>query len=166
MYNLVYGPHFEKYVQLAKSENLRASLKENTEEMLEFFASIPEEKLDFAYAEGKWTIKQVVQHIIDAERIFAYRVLCIARLDKTPLPGFDENLYANNAIVSSRSWEDMLKELRQVRKSNLRMIKTFTEEQLNAEGTASGYPITAAAICFIMAGHVKHHLNILTERYL
>lgn len=166
MYNLVYGPHFEQYVQLAKSENLRATLKENTEEMLELLASIPEEKLDYAYAEDKWTIKQVVQHVIDAERIFAYRALRIARLDTTPLPGFDENLYAANAIVSTRSWEDLLKELRQVRKSNLRMIKSFSAEQLNAQGTASNNPITAVAICFIMAGHVKHHLNILKERYL
>ncbi|MBL7770642.1 MAG: DinB family protein [Flavipsychrobacter sp.] len=166
MYNLIYAPYFENYVQLVKSDNIRKTLKENTEEMLEFLETIPEEKLDYAYAEGKWTVKQVVQHLIDAERIFAYRALRIARLDATPLPGFDENLYANNAIVSTRSWEDMLKEIRQLRKSNLRMIKSFTDEQLNAEGNASDNPITAIAICFIMAGHIKHHLNILQERYL
>ncbi|WP_290711578.1 DinB family protein [Flavihumibacter sp. CACIAM 22H1] len=166
MYNIIHAPFYDTYVKLVKTDDLRKTLRKNTEELLAFFEEIPEEKIGFAYADGKWTIKQVVQHIIDAERIFAYRALRVARLDATPLPGFDENLYAANANVAVRGWEDMLKELRQLRKSNLRMIKAFTEEQLNAEGVASGHPVSAAAICFIMAGHAKHHINIIRERYL
>ena len=166
MYNLVYAPHFENYVQLVKSEDLRKTLKQNTEEMLALLETIPQEKFNFAYAEGKWTIKQVLQHIIDAERIFAYRALRIARMDPTPLPGFDENLYAQHAITANRSWEEMVKEMRQVRKSNMKMIKSFSEEQLNFQGVSSDHPTTAAAVCFVIAGHVRHHLNILQERYL
>lgn len=166
MYNLVYGPFYENYIQLVKSKDVKKTLRKNTEELLEFLETIPEEKLEHAYAEGKWTVKQVLQHIIDAERIFAYRALRIARLDSTPLPGFDENSYAANANVAIRGWQDMLKEMRQLRKSNLRMIKDFTEDQLNAQGVASEHPISAVSLCFVMAGHAKHHVNILKERYL
>ncbi len=166
MYNIVNAPFYDTYIKLVKTEDLRKTLRKNTEELLSFFDEIPEEKIGYAYAEGKWTIKQVLQHIMDAERIFAYRALRIARLDPTPLPGFDENSYAANANVAVRGWEDMLKELRQLRKSNLRMIKAFTEEQLNAQGTASDHAVSAVAICFIMAGHAKHHMNIIRERYL
>jgi uncharacterized damage-inducible protein DinB len=166
VYNLVYASHYEPYVQLVISKDARKALRKNTDEFLEFLGSIPEDKIDYAYAEGKWTIKQVLQHVIDAERIFAYRALRIARLDTTPLPSFDEDSYAANANVAIRGWQDMLKEFRQVRKSNLRMISGFTDEQLNAQGIASNDAVSVVALCFIMAGHARHHANIIKERYL
>lgn len=166
MYQLVYPAFFEKYVRLALSEDLIGTLETNTTSAITFFEEIPDAKRDYAYAEQKWTIKQVLQHIIDTERVFAYRCLRIARFDSTPLPGFDENLFADHAPVGHRSWKDMIKEFKQLRKANIRMIKSLSEEQLHSTGTASNSSINAVALAFIMAGHVTHHINITQERYL
>lgn len=165
-YHLVYADGFAKYVQLAESKDLLKTLKKNRKRFLSLMASIPPAKINYAYAEGKWTVKQLLQHIIDAERVFAYRALRIARFDSTPLAGFDENAWAEKADVTARGWSDMLKEFNELRKANIRMIGQFSKEQLAAEGTSNGKALSTAAICFIMAGHVKHHMNILEERYL
>lgn len=165
-YNLVYADYYKNYIQLALDGDLKKALKKNSKSFLEFLESIPAQKIDYAYAEGKWTIKQLLQHIIDAERVFAYRALRIARFDETALPGFDENTWAEKADVSARGWQDMVKEFKALRKSNRAMINDFTREQLSATGTASGNPISCAAICFILVGHVEHHMNVIKERYL
>ncbi|MFT4025041.1 MAG: DinB family protein [Flavihumibacter sp.] len=165
-YQLVYADFYASYVQLAASDDLIKTLKKNRKKLLSLLAAIPSSKINYAYAAGKWTVKQMLQHMIDAERVFAYRALRIARFDTTPLPGFDENAWAEKADVTARGWNDMIKEFSELRKSNIRMISQFNKEQLAAEGTASGQTVSAAALCFVMAGHVKHHMNILQERYL
>ena len=165
-YHLVYADFYANYVQLAASDDLVKTLKKNRKKFLALLDAIPSSKINHAYAEGKWTVKQLLQHIIDAERVFAYRAMRIARFDTTPLPGFDENAWAERADVTARGWNDMIKEFNELRKSNIRMVNQFNKEQLSAEGTASGHPVSTAALCFVMAGHVKHHMNILQERYL
>ena len=131
----------------------------------ESWAAIPAEKVNYAYAEDKWTIKQMLQHVIDTERIFAYRALSIARKEPAALLGFDENEYAKNGTGDNRNWKDMLTEWRVVRQSTNLLFASFTEEQIKAMGTASGQPISVNALGFIIFGHALHHLHILNERY-
>jgi hypothetical protein len=108
----------------------------------------------------------MLQHIIDTERVFAYRGLCFARKDKTPLPGFDENLYADNASASKRDWPVMIAELKAVRRSSELLFGSFNKAQLNSIGIASNKPFNVLAIGFILVGHVKHHMNVVKDRYL
>ncbi|MBZ5855846.1 DinB family protein [Flavihumibacter profundi] len=165
-YNLVYADFYTNYVALVKEAPIEKALSKNTEEFLDLLDDIPGSMINHAYGEGKWTVKEVLQHIIDAERVFSYRIIRIARLDGTPMASFDENKWMENANTAKRKWSDMVKEFKFLRKSNLLMIADFSKEQLNATGTASNQPVSTAALCYILAGHVKHHMNILKERYL
>ena len=134
--------------------------------MMDFYTSLPEEKADHRYAEGKWSIKELLLHMIDAERIFGYRALRIARKDQTPLPGFDENSYTPASKASGRTLQSLKDEFAAVRKATDILLSTFDEEQLSQRGTASNHPVTANAIAFIIFGHLIHHKQILEERYL
>ena len=131
-----------------------------------FLASIPEEKYDFKYSPGKWTIKEVIQHMIDAERIFCYRALCFARKDTTPLPGFDENEYADTSMADTRNWDDLKMEFLAVRKSSEWLFKSFNEDQLMSSGISNNSSIYVLGIGYIIVGHVAHHIRIIKERYL
>jgi hypothetical protein len=124
------------------------------------------DKFDYRYADGKWTIKEIIQHIIDTERIFAYRALRISRNDQTPLPGFDENDFANNTTAQTRGLQDLLTEFSAVRHSNLLLFKSFSDEQLLRVGIASEHSISVRAIGFILIGHQKYHQKVFEERYL
>ena len=132
----------------------------------ELISEISEEKEDFAYAPGKWTPKEVIGHIIDTERIMAFRALCFARKDKTPLPGFDENYYVANANFKNRTMYDLAHEFAVVRESNIALFKCFNQEALDATGTANGREVSVRAILFMIAGHAVHHVNIIKTRYL
>ena len=124
------------------------------------------DKFDYRYADGKWTIKDIIQHIIDAERIFAYRALRFARSDTTALPSFDENTYVEEAQANKRSIQDLLTELLIVRQATLALFKTFSEEQLLKKGTASNNPMSVRALGFVIIGHQNHHQRVFLERYL
>lgn len=164
--NAVAAEFFQRYLHKAPSDDLLESLKLNSKEFTKLLAKIPKKKRDYAYAEGKWTIKELVQHIIDTERVFCYRALRFARKDSTPLAGFDENNWAANALVNKRHWDDLVKEFKSLRKSTELLFESFQEEQLLAEGTASNHTINVAALGYITAGHVEHHIQIIQERYL
>lgn len=120
---------------------------------------------DKRYADGKWTTKEVIQHITDNERIQAYRALRIARGDNTALPGYDENLIARNARTEHLKIEDIIAEFELTRQSNILMYKSFGEEELQRQGNCSGIDITVLALGFVLVGHQIHHLNVLKERY-
>jgi hypothetical protein len=120
---------------------------------------------DKVYAPGKWTVKDTIQHLIDCERVFAYRAMRIARTDKTPLPGFDENLYAETSAAKTRLLSDVLAEYDCVRQSSIMLFKSFSDKALLREGTTNGKAVSVLAIGFIIAGHTIHHMNILKERY-
>jgi hypothetical protein len=124
------------------------------------------DKFDYSYAGGKWTIKDIIQHIIDAERIFTYRALRFSRNDKTELPGFDENIYVDDANGSKRSIMELLTELSAVRHSTMLLFKTFNEEQLLRIGIASNNPMSVRALGFVIIGHQNHHQKVFEERYL
>lgn len=121
---------------------------------------------DYAYAPGKWTIKQLIGHMIDTERILTYRVICFARGEKTPLPGFEEDDYVANAHFSDRSLLSFSEEFSLLRRSNMYLFKSLQEHELNMMGNASNRDITVRAMLFVLAGHVIHHTNVIKERYL
>lgn len=157
---------YHNYISQVKEEDLLPALQNNTASTLHFLNSIAEQKYNYRYAEGKWTIKDILQHIIDAERIFSYRALRIARKDKTPLPGFDENLFAAHAKTDRRKWTELVDEFATVRRATEILFASFDEEQLLAEGITNNQPIYVLGIGFICAGHCIHHQNIIAQRYL
>jgi uncharacterized damage-inducible protein DinB len=161
-----YAGHFTTYIQAAANVELLEELEICLHDFIKFVQNIPMDKFDFRYAEGKWTIKEIIQHIIDTERIFAYRALRISRNDKTSLPGFDENAYVDNTNANGRSIQDLLTEFSAVRHSNLLLFKSFSDEQLMRIGVASENEVSVRAIGFIIIGHQKHHQKVFGERYL
>jgi uncharacterized damage-inducible protein DinB len=158
--------YFHNYINQVEEKSLDDAFRKQGSSMIRFFEGIPETKVDHRYAEGKWTIKEMLQHIVDAERIFCYRALCFARKDATPLPAFDENLYADNSKAEKRDWNELVDELRVVRHGTELLFDSFDEEQLEAEGNASEKTNYVRGIGFIIVGHVTHHIKIIKERYL
>lgn len=157
---------FHKYIAATTHKDVVKAIDKLGKEFLKLLKSIPKDKYDYAYGEGKWTMKEVLQHIIDAERIFAYRALSIARKDSQSLPGFDENEYAANSKAASRDWDDLVEEFKFVRKTSSILFRSFDEEQLDTNGISNNTPIYVLAFGFIIAGHCQHHANIIRERYL
>jgi hypothetical protein len=158
--------YYHRYINQVNEDELAAAFAWQSKAIQPLLRNIPVDKIDYRYAEGKWTVKELLQHLIDAERIFAYRALCFARKDDTPLPGFDENMYAENCMVSARDWNEMLDEFWTVRKTTELMFNSFNKEQLDASGVASNSPTYVLGIGFIIAGHLNHHVAVLKERYL
>lgn len=161
-----YPAHFYDYIKLVENEDLDSILKNQIEVSKQFFNSIPEEKIDYRYAEGKWTIKEVLQHIIDTERVFTYRALAFARKEISVLPNMDENSYAANSNADSRNWKDLIDELATVRNSTIHLYSSFSESQLELSGRTVNYEMSVRPLGYIIAGHLAHHVNILEERYL
>lgn len=157
---------YHGYINMTTGNSVAEVMANHAEEIRNFYSNLPDAKADHAYAEGKWTIKELLQHVIDAERIFAYRALRIARKDETPLASFDENAYTKNANTKSRTLQALKDEFIVLRKSTDIMLQSFNEDQLNSKGTASNKSITANAIAFIIYGHLLHHKKIIQERYL
>src|SRR5258706_2491759 len=165
--NLSLVPEFyHKYINQVPENELMDAFKKESPLLIQFLESIPKEKQDYRYGEDKWTIKEVLQHIIDAERIFNYRALRFARKDPTPLPGFDENLFAANAKIENRNWNDLLEEFKVVRRSSEYLFDSFDEEQLNATGISNNHPSYVLAFGYVVIGHSIHHQKIIKERYL
>ena len=158
--------HYHNYINLVPHNNLKEAFIIHQVELYNFLKGLPDEKWSYRYAEGKWSIKEMVQHIIDTERIFAYRALCIARGEEAPLPGFDENSYAAASKADKREKEHLLEELKAVQTSTTLLFQSFDDEQLSTTGNANGKPIDVDAIGFIAVGHVLHHKKIIQERYL
>ncbi|MCW3074015.1 MAG: hypothetical protein JWP69_1084 [Flaviaesturariibacter sp.] len=157
--------YYHRYIAQVQGDDLSQALRRHHSELLTYLETLPEQRWAYRYAESKWSIKELVQHIIDAERIFAYRALTFARKDTTPLPGFEENDYAAASEADRRTGADLLKELKAVQESSTLLFESFTPEQLEANGTANGNPVYVSAIGFILVGHSLHHLSILKERY-
>ena len=161
-----YASYYSPYIKALGNVNLIEELEKSMQNFEEFLTQIPSEKHEFRYAEGKWTIKDIVQHLIDTERVLAYRSLRFARKDQTPLHSFDENEYVDATAANKRTLTDLLQEYKAVRLSTLYLFKSFSNEELMYTGIASNNSFTVRAIGFIIAGHQKHHQRIITERYL
>jgi uncharacterized damage-inducible protein DinB len=161
-----YSGPFANYVLEAGEINLIEELEISLHDFIRFVQNIAMDKFDYRYAEGKWTIKEIIQHLIDCERIFSYRALRFSRNDKTALPGFEENDYVDNTDANRRSLQDLLTEFSALRHSTLLFYKSLSQEQLKRVGTASTFQISAGALGFVIIGHQKHHQKVFEERYL
>lgn len=157
---------YHGYIDRVEGYDLMGALREASDRAQAVLTAIPEERGDHRYAPEKWSIKEVVQHVIDAERIFAYRALRFARNDATELAGFDENTYAPNALADRRALSDLATELELVRSSSILLFRSFTTEMLLRSGTANGLRISVRALGWVVAGHAHHHMNVIEQRYL
>jgi hypothetical protein len=161
-----YNTYYQPYVDEVPAGELLATLAAQRDSSAALLATIPEAKAGFRYAPGKWSIKEVIGHVADAERVFTYRALRVARADATPLPGFDENAWMAPAAFDRRTLADLAADLRAVRESTLTLFHGFDADAWPRLGTASNHPISTRALAWIVAGHEVHHLRILSERYL
>ncbi len=162
-----YNPSFETYIRLVPAgADVLECMEDNMMDTEELILSLPKKKHEYRYAEGKWTIKEILQHLIDTERIFCYRALCFARMDQTALPGYDENNYSNNSFANKRDIDALLDEFDQVRSCTLSLFKGFDESVYDKTGTSNGDQLSVRAIVHILAGHELHHMNVIRERYL
>ncbi len=160
-----YPPFYKTYIKLVEGADVLAMLDQQVEEFCTFLDTIGTEKADFRYAEGKWSVREVIGHIIEVERIMAYRALAISRKDPQSLPGMDENLYISNSNYRNATLKDLAGEFRHVRKGNFYLFKNLTPEMQSQKGIANNNEISVAALVYIIAGHLAHHLNILKDRY-
>jgi uncharacterized damage-inducible protein DinB len=162
-----YAAYYRTYIDKVGSQNdLIEELEISIHRLIRFVREIPMDKFDYRYAEGKWTIKDILLHLIDAERIFSYRALRFARNDQTPLASFEENDYVDEAHANQRSIQDLLTELAVVRQATLSLFKSFNPDELLRIGTASNNPMSVRALGFVIIGHQNHHQLVFEERYL
>lgn len=161
-----YAKYYKPYIDLVPEGELLSILESSHQETQAFFLSVGEINGNYRYAEGKWSLKEVLIHLIDTEQIMATRALRIARKDKTPLPGFEQNDYVDNVNVDLRTIADLMEEYTAMRKLTIIMFKYFTEEMLNETGTASGNPVSVLALAYIIIGHEIHHREFIRARYL
>ncbi len=161
-----FNNYYATYINLVTTKDIVAALNESFGETLAFYNSIPEEKWMFSYASGKWTIKEVVQHLLDTERVFAYRALCFSRKDAISLPGFDQDEYLENSNANSRSKQSLIEEYKAIRSASISLFKSFTDDMHLEIGIASNNPLSVRAAGYIIAGHEKHHYKVIEERYL
>jgi hypothetical protein len=157
---------YQGYLDLVKENDFRDAIKKNTRQFLKLLDSIPRKKHDYAYADGKWTLRELLQHIIDCERVFAYRALRFARMDGTPLPSFDEVAWGKTSGGAGRKWKDLVAEFEAVRDASEYLFDSFTDEQFQFIGEANGRPQNAFTIAYLIPGHVAHHMKLIRERYL
>jgi len=158
--------YYQTYIRKVPEDDFLQVLKNNTPQVLSFLSELSEEQWLFRYAPGKWSIKEVVLHIIDTERIMVYRALRIARGDKTPIPGFEQDDYVPFSKADQRSPDSILQEYEAVRNSSVHLFEHFDNSHLDATGTASGNPFTPRALGFILAGHEIHHIDVIKRLYL
>ncbi len=161
-----YAEFYETYVSLVKEIDIVSALENQPEDLREILAGISAEKENFRYAEGKWSVKELLGHVIDAERVFSYRALRISRGDKTPLAGFEENFYVAGSNFSNTKFADLIEEFSLLRAANVLLFKNLSNEAWRRTATASDAEVSVRALAFIMVGHVRHHANILRIRYL
>ncbi|MGH9874348.1 MAG: DinB family protein [Pyrinomonadaceae bacterium] len=162
-----YAPYTMIYIGLLSDDGLILKhLQDNLTITSNFLGSLPEEKLSYRYAEGKWTIKEILAHLIDDERIYSYRALRFARNDNTELPGFEQDDYAVESGANERSLEDLLQEFAAVRNATISLFDSFADHVLTRSGSASGNVMSVRAAAYHIAGHELRHMNIIKERYL
>ena len=161
-----YELFYSNYIKSLGNVDLFEVLNSSLEDTLNTLGDLPEEKLMHRYDNGKWTIKELIQHIIDAERVLSYRALRFSRNDPTDLQGFEEDWYVGNSNGNERDFKDLLEELANLRKASISLFKSFTNEMFKMLGTANGSIMSVRALGFIIVGHQMHHLNIIKEKYL
>jgi hypothetical protein len=161
-----HAAYYASYIQEAPPGDLLNTLEQQGAELTAFYRGIPEAKGGHRYAEGKWTVRDVILHVSDAERVFSYRALRIARNDATDLPGFDENVFVKHGEAETRTLSQLADEFAAVRRATMALLTPMSDEQMLRRGTANKNGITPRALAWIMAGHAHHHARVVKERYL
>lgn len=161
-----YPEYAQKYIDLIEGEDIIWILHQTSKEMSDVINSFPQSKGDYSYAHGKWTVKQIIGHLSDTDRVFAYRSLAIARGETQPLPSFDQDLYVEKGNFNSKTLAEISYEYRLTRESNLLLFRSFDKAVYQNRGKAAGSEVTVLGIMFMVAGHQKHHINVLKEKYL
>jgi uncharacterized damage-inducible protein DinB len=161
-----HSAYYAKYIARVPDGNLVEQLREQIVDTSALLRGVPADRADFAYAPGKWSIKQVVGHLIDVERVMTHRALRFARNDTTELPGFDENLWVENANFAARTIGDLVEEFEVVRSSTIQFARHLSAEEQARRGKANGQEVSVRALMYIIAGHERHHAALLRERYL
>jgi hypothetical protein len=164
--NLLKAETYQGYLDLVKEKDFRDAISKNTRQFRKLLEAIPRKKHDYAYAEGKWTLREVMQHVIDCERVFTYRALRLSRMDSTPLASFDEQAWGAHSGGAGRRWKDLVEEFRAVRASTQYLYDSLSDEQLRFVGEANGRLINAFTIGYIIPGHAAHHIQLIRDRYL
>ncbi len=160
------APYFAEYLRFDQDENLFEVLKNQTEEIIALYESLEKGKAEYAYEAGKWSLKGLLGHMVDSERIFSYRVLSISRGEKTALPGFDENEYQAASEYETQDANAIVAQYKATRVATVALLNSLSTKQWNQMGQANGKSISARALAWMIAGHEKHHLRIIKERYL
>lgn len=160
-----YAPYYERYISLVDGEDVNKILSVQSKETQDVLNSFSGTMGNFAYEQGKWTVKEVVGHLIDTERVLAYRAMCIARGEKQSLPGFEQDDYVKLGNFNKRELSDLNYEFRLLRESNILLAKSFDKAALQRRGVANGKEVTVLALFYIISGHEKHHIKILIDRY-
>jgi len=158
-----YHPYFDTYISQVKGDDIKVHLEDGGP--IEFYKNINHDKWDYRYAPDKWTVKEVLMHIMDTERIFAYRALRISRGDKTALAGFDQNPYVASYFPDSRTPSSLLEEYRAMRNNTIELFKNFMNSHYQQVGVASEHAVSVHALAYMIVGHELHHLNLFKERY-
>jgi hypothetical protein len=161
-----YDSAYDAYIREIEGNDILTILDDQLAELTSLFDSIPAEREAYRYAEGKWSFRQLVGHMADSERVFGYRATSLARGDAGPYPGFDENLYVDNAPFDDTPLPMLLEELELLRSANMLMFHALTAEGWSRSGTANGRKVTVRALAYIIAGHAAHHIRVIRERYL
>lgn len=161
-----YDPYYETYISKVKTDDPIKSLRESKKKLTQFISKLGKKQLKYRYAEGKWNIKEILMHLVDAERIFAYRALRFARNDKTKLPGFEEKEYAPASKASKRKIKSILREYEAVRNATVELFENLDEEMMMRTGIANEKPMSVRALIYVMLGHEQHHLGVIREKYL
>lgn len=161
-----YAPYYERYISRVPDGDVVAELNKQLEETLALIRSIPETRGNYRYAEGKWSIKELLGHVIDSERVFAYRALRFGRGDATPLSGFEQDDFMRGANFNKRSFEDLAKEYEYVRRASISLFASLEDDAWARRGTANNDEVSVRGLAFIIAGHERHHVEVLRTRYL
>jgi uncharacterized damage-inducible protein DinB len=161
-----YAPYYERYVKLVETADVLDALRVQIRESLALLRGVSAEASLARYAPGKWSVRELVGHVTDSERIFAYRALRFGRGDETPLAGFEQDDYIPAAHFDRRPWSDLLGELEAVRRTSVQLFEGFDEEAWSRKGTASGNGMTVRALAYVIAGHERHHMGVLRSKYL
>ena len=161
-----YAPYYENYIKLIEGDDILKILNDQSKRTQDILNSFSEHKGNFRYADGKWTVKEVIGHLMDSERVFAYRALCIARGEKKSLPGYEQDDYVKEGNFNGRELFELNYDFRLLRESNLLLFRSFTPEIMKRKGFANENSITVLALLFIIAGHEKHHMKVLREKYM
>ena len=160
-----YAPFYAGYVARVPETDILAALRAQPDELSRVASSVSEEKEHYRYGDEKWSVREIFGHLVDAERFFGHRAFCVSRGDATPLPGFDEQLYVSRAGHDSRPLSELVKDFSLLREANVRMLESLEASAWPLEGVANGVKVTVRALAYIMAGHARHHVAVLRERY-